>query len=69
MHVLLSIPVCLLARDVHRDSDLWANYTRACVGHTLEITAKAALNEDEDLESLLPGHTQPARPAPKRQRA
>ena len=50
--------------DTRRDSDLWAIYTRTCLGRALKISAKAALNEDPDVEAAEPEHVQPARRAP-----
>ena len=50
--------------DTHRDSDLWAIYTRTCLGQALKISAKAALNEDPDVEAAEPEHVRPARRAP-----
>ena len=47
-----------------RDSDLWAIYTRTCLGQALSMSAKAALNEDPDVEATEPEHVQPARRAP-----
>ena len=47
-----------------RDSDLWSIYTRTCLGQALRISAKAALNEDPDVEATAPEHVQPARRAP-----
>ena len=51
-------------RVVAQDSDLWAIYTRACLGQVLEHSAAAALADDPDLEALETGFTQAARPAP-----
>ena len=52
-----------------RDSDLWAIYTRSCLQQTLDMSAKAALNMDPDVEAEEPTYVQPARAAPaKRQR-
>ena len=49
-----------------QDSDLWAIYTRACLGQVLDVTAKAALVDDPDLEARNANYVQPARPAPRR---
>ena len=51
-----------------QDSDLWAIYTRACLGQLLEHSRKAALVVDPDVESMRKKFTQPARsaPAPRR---
>ena len=58
---------CLPRLCVCRDSDMWAVYSRVCVGQSLAISARAALSTDEDLEALV-GHVQPARAAPRRPR-
>lgn len=47
------------------DSDLYAIYTRQCLGQVLEMNRKAALVVDPDIESLMPKHTQHARKAPR----
>jgi hypothetical protein len=51
-------------RRDRRDSDLWAIYTRTCLGQALNMSAKAALNEDPDVEASSKTHVQPARRAP-----
>ena len=48
-----------------QDSDLYAIYTRQCLGQVLEMNRKAALVVDPDIESLMPKHTQHARKAPR----
>ncbi len=62
MHVTLQLTG---ARLVRQDSDLWAIYTRTCLGQVLEFSAKAALVTDPDVEAMEPGYTQAARPAPR----
>ena len=47
-----------------RDSDIWAIYTRTCLGQSLEMSRKAALNVDVDIESTEKDHVQKARRAP-----
>lgn len=49
---------------MRQDSDIWAIYTRTCLDKVLQHSAKAALNQSVDLESMEPDFTQPARPAP-----
>ena len=49
-----------------RDSDIWAIYCRTCINQALDMSAKAALNEDPDVESMMDTYTQPARAAPAR---
>ena len=48
-----------------QDSDLWAIYARGCLGQLLELNGKAALVDDPDIESMVAGHVQPARAAPR----
>ena len=52
--------------DAGQDSDLWAIYTRQCIGQVLDCSSKAALCDDPDIESMEPEHVQPARAAPRR---
>ena len=59
-------PAPSLGADASQDSDLWAIYTRQCLGQVLDYSGKAALCMDPDIESMEPSHTQPARPAPRR---
>ena len=46
--------------------DIWAIYTRTCIGQALEISREAALNEDPDIEATENAYVQRARPAPRR---
>ena len=46
--------------------DIWAIYTRTCIGQALEISREAALNEDPDIEATESAYVQGARPAPRR---
>ena len=56
-----------MPRDrAEQDSDLWAIYTRTCLGMVLDFAEKAAMVEDPDVEAMEPAHVQPARPAPRR---
>ena len=52
----------------HRDSDIWAIYTRCCLQQTLNMSAEAALNMDKDVEAEEPAFVQPARAAPAAKR-
>ena len=54
---------------LRRDSDLWAIYTRGCLQQTLNMSAKAALNMDRDVEAEEPTYVQPARAAPAAKRS
>tara|TARA_B110001450_G_scaffold114318_1_gene108102 strand:- start:135 stop:341 length:207 start_codon:yes stop_codon:yes gene_type:complete len=49
-----------------RTQDIWAIYTRTCIGQALEISREAALNEDPDIEATESAYVQGARPAPRR---
>jgi len=42
------------------DSDIWAIYSRLCVGSTLGHISRAAGANDVDIESITPGYAQPA---------
>ena len=44
----------------HRDSDIWAIYSRLCIHDTLDHIENATQVEDPDIESLNPGYAQPA---------
>ena len=52
------------ARTPNRDSDIWAIYARCCLGQALDFSARAALNDDPDIEQLEEDYVQPARAAP-----
>ena len=45
--------------------DLWAIYTRTCLRQSLEMSRRAALNDDPDVEAANEEYGQPARAAPK----
>ena len=57
-------PATMMRDRVWQDSDLWAIYTRACLGQLLDHAADAALVDDPDVEALETDYVQAARPAP-----
>ena len=64
----LMTDLMILMDPVIQDSDLWAIYTRACLGQLLDHAAEAALVDDPDIEALEDDFVQQARPAPRRGR-
>ena len=65
-HLYAHLSIHYPAMRCSQDSDLWAIYTRQCLGQVLDMSSKAAMVVDPDIESLMPKHTQHARPAPRR---